>query len=287
MRPPDPAPARVAPERGTLPGVAASVSGAQRIRHAFDLYEAGVSMRRAALRREHPDADEARIAGLLREWLHTRPGAEFGDAVGRPRPPAPVSGLEETARRVVGLPALRRFHVAVVGELAVSVRTEPRFTRGIDLCVAVDDDASAESLIRELRGNGYEVTALVEHEASRRIATVRLGSVADRDAPIVDLLFASSGIEREVAISAEPMELFETVVVPVASVGALIALKLLARDDEHRPQDGIDLARLKAAAGPADLDEARRLVGLIEERGYARGRDLVAALDVLARGPTR
>lgn len=65
--------------------MAASDAGAQRIRQAFDLYEAGVSMKRAALRREHPDADDARIAVLLREWLHTRPGAESGDAVGRPR----------------------------------------------------------------------------------------------------------------------------------------------------------------------------------------------------------
>ena len=118
-----------------------------------------------------------------------------------------MSGLEEAVRRVLGLPTLRRFDVAVVGGLAVSARTEPRFTRDIDL--------------------------------------------------------------------------FEAVVVPVASVAALIALKLLARDDEHRPQDAIDLARLRAVAGPADLDEARTLVRLIEGRGYARGRGLVAALGSL------
>lgn len=42
-------------------------------------------MKRAALRREHPDADDSQIACLVREWLHTRPGAERGDADGRPR----------------------------------------------------------------------------------------------------------------------------------------------------------------------------------------------------------
>lgn len=67
-----------------------------------------------------------------------------------------MSGLEETVRHVLGLPALRRFEIAVVGGLAVSAHTEPRFTRAVDLCVAVDDDASAESLVRELRDDGYE-----------------------------------------------------------------------------------------------------------------------------------
>jgi len=56
-----------------------------RLRQAFDLFEAGVSMRRASLRREHPDARPEDIERLLREWLATRPGAEHGDAVGRPR----------------------------------------------------------------------------------------------------------------------------------------------------------------------------------------------------------
>ena len=57
-----------------------------RLRAAFDLFDAGVSMKRASLRREHPDAGPADIERLLREWLATRPGAEHGDAVGKLRP---------------------------------------------------------------------------------------------------------------------------------------------------------------------------------------------------------
>ncbi|MEX2546857.1 MAG: hypothetical protein WD830_03605 [Chloroflexota bacterium] len=57
----------------------------ERLRQTFDLFEAGVSMTRARLRREHPDADEEEIEHLLRLWLMVRPGAEFGDALGRPR----------------------------------------------------------------------------------------------------------------------------------------------------------------------------------------------------------
>jgi hypothetical protein len=58
----------------------------ERLRQTFDLFDAGVSMMRARLRREHPEADEAEIERLLRLWLSTRPGAEHGDAAGVPRP---------------------------------------------------------------------------------------------------------------------------------------------------------------------------------------------------------
>ena len=61
-----------------------------RLRQTFDLFEAGVSMKRATIRREHPDADEEEIIRLLREWLATRPGARYGDTVGRLRSPEPT-----------------------------------------------------------------------------------------------------------------------------------------------------------------------------------------------------
>lgn len=58
---------------------------AERLRIALDLHDAGVEMMRQNLRRRHPDADEQEIQRLLVAWLHERPGAEHGDAVGRPR----------------------------------------------------------------------------------------------------------------------------------------------------------------------------------------------------------
>ena len=57
---------------------------AARLRTAFDLCELGESVRRAQLRREHPDATDDEIEALLIAWLETRPGAEHGDACGRP-----------------------------------------------------------------------------------------------------------------------------------------------------------------------------------------------------------
>jgi hypothetical protein len=57
---------------------------AQRLRTALDLCELGESMRRMQLRRKHPDATDQQIESLLVAWLRTRPGAEHGDAWGRP-----------------------------------------------------------------------------------------------------------------------------------------------------------------------------------------------------------
>lgn len=57
---------------------------------------------------------------------------------------------------------------ALVGGLAVSARTEPRFTRDVDLAVAVADDAEAEAVVRFLVGRGCATVAVVEQEATYR-----------------------------------------------------------------------------------------------------------------------
>lgn len=56
-------------------------------------------------------------------------------------------------------------------------------------------------------------------------------------------------------------------------------MKLLSRDDDRRPQDIIDLRALIASATDRDLEVARSAAKTIEARGYARGRDLLPALD--------
>jgi hypothetical protein len=54
---------------------------------AFDLFETGVAVMRQNLRRRHPHANDAEIDRLLMAWLRHRPGAEAGDAIGRPVDP--------------------------------------------------------------------------------------------------------------------------------------------------------------------------------------------------------
>ena len=86
------------------------------------------------------------------------------------------------------------------------------------------------------------------------------------------------------AARAEPLEVLEGLVVPVARLGDLVALKLLFRDDHTRPQDAADLRTLLAGASADDLTLARQTAALIAARGYARGPDLVAALELLTAG---
>ena len=55
---------------------------AQRLRLALEMFEFGVRMQRASLRRTHPDLNDVQIDNLMREWMLDRPGAAHGDCAG-------------------------------------------------------------------------------------------------------------------------------------------------------------------------------------------------------------
>jgi len=160
---------------------------------------------------------------------------------------------------------------ALVGGIAASARGEARFTRDIDVAVAVTGDEEAGDLIFWLRGRGYVVIATVEHQVAKRLATARL---RDPNGVVCDLLFASSGIERETIETAEVTEVFPECAVPTARVEALLAMKVLAATSE-RPRDAGDI-RAMVLANPT-FDEARveAYLALVEQRGYARGQKLL------------
>lgn len=192
-----------------------------------------------------------------------------------------MTSLESALRKVHTDLTEVRASFALVGGLAVSARTEPRFTRDADLAVAVSDDTEAEALIHALRGRGYNIGAVVEQDALGRLATVRLTPSGSPNPPVIDLLFASSGIEREIVAAAEPLELLPGLTIGVARIGHLIALKVLSRDDAGRPQDLADLRALLRVASDAELARARHALALISSRRYHRGRDLLTELNAL------
>lgn len=165
---------------------------------------------------------------------------------------------------------------ALVGGLALAARGEPRFTRDVDLAVGVLDDHDAEALVLELRHVGYRAIASVEHDVQRRLATVRLGSP---EGTVVDLLFASSGLEPEVIARATPVDVPDVGPLPVCRVEELVALKVLSMTKRRR-QDRVDALAL-LERGRVDLDEVLRNLALITERGYAREQDLPAKLEGL------
>jgi predicted nucleotidyltransferase len=190
-----------------------------------------------------------------------------------------VNSLESLLHRISVLLSKQQQAWALVGGLAVSVRTEPRFTRDLDLAVAVPSDRAAEALVHCLNGEGFQTFATVEHEVTKRLATARIAPFGSSPQGLVlDLLFASSGIEAEICMGAENLLVFPNLSVPVARIHHLMVLKVLSRDDRTRPQDAADLHQLIAAAEPSDLASACDAARLIECRGFNRTRDLVKAL---------
>ena len=220
--------------------------------------------------------------------MATRPGSRrSARRRGRKVRALPIHGnlIADALTRLCGDLSRLRVPFALVGGLAVSAIAEPRLTRDVDVAVAVDSEAQAERLLHTLSGRGYTVVGSVEQTATGRLATARLLA---RTAPgiVVDLLFASSGVEQEVARLARPLELLPGLTVPVARVGHLLALKVLARDDRRRPQDLDDLRALMREARQSDLRLARKTLDLIRARGFNRRRDLVGAWNRLLRAKT-
>lgn len=193
-----------------------------------------------------------------------------------------MNPLEAALRKAASDLDQRGCRWSIVGGFAVSARSNPRFTADIDIAAAVADDTQAEGLVQSLIAAGYQLFASVEHD-NGRLATVRLKRRIDGVPVVVDLLFASSGIEPEIVRAAEPLEIFPGLIMPVARTGHLIALKLLARDDESRPQDSADLRSLAAVATMEDIADAAEAIRLITERGFNRDRDLAQLLAKMQR----
>jgi hypothetical protein len=105
---------------------------------------------------------------------------------------------------------------------------------------------------------------------------IRLSSPSESGEPAitVDLMFGSSGIESEIVAHAEWLEAFPGGVVPIATRGHLIALKVLA----GRDRDIADARALITVASQTDLQVARRALELIARRGCDRGKDLLVDL---------
>jgi hypothetical protein len=188
-----------------------------------------------------------------------------------------VSRLQGALLRVVDDLRALRLGWALVGGIAVSVRTRPRTTEDLDIVIAVSGDREAEKVAFSFRNLGYQY--LPEHALEQkdvgRLATVRFVSPGEQEGGVVvDLLFASSGIEPEIVAGAEQEEILPGLVVPVARIGHLVALKVLA----GREIDVRDARWLWKVANEAERRLTRDSLALITRRRFHRGKDLSAEL---------
>lgn len=173
---------------------------------------------------------------------------------------------------------------ACIGGLAVGARTTLRFTQDADLTIAVDSDQHAEAITGHLIRNGYQIIMELDHKPTGRIGVLRLrspeatGHYENDELPLLDLLIHSTGIEHETVASAESVEMLSGLEIPTATVPYLIAMKVLSESD-RRLQDRIDLQNLIAVATQDDLATVPGLLDLIDERGFANGKDLRSVFD--------
>ncbi len=100
------------------------------------------------------------------------------------------------------------------------------------------------------------------------------------DETSIDLLIASSGVEFEVVVVAEPLEVLKKTILPVARIGYLIALKLLSGAPGQKTNHS-DLRNLAHVTDKVELQRAREAVRLVVERGYSRDRDVESDLKKL------
>ncbi len=166
----------------------------------------------------------------------------------------------------------------MVGGIAVSLRTVERFTKDVDFAISVESDSAADLVVNSFQNAGFSIAMFLEKDDDGGLMTVRLTTGGDVGV-FVDLLFATSGIEREVIADATELEPFPAIVVKLATTASLIAMKVLSADWKTRPQDVIDIKQLLDVADSNDLAKARQLLDLITARGYNRNKDLQKDLD--------
>jgi predicted nucleotidyltransferase len=173
----------------------------------------------------------------------------------------------------------------LIGALAVSVYSEPRTTRDIDIAIALDDRSEQDSFVEVLIAAGYRSHQVLMHvEPVQRLGHRIVLEGSHGMTVAIDLLFSSSGIETEVVREAVTIEILPDLEVPVASRPHLLAMKVLSRNDSDRVRDDLDLQGLLAEASPVDIEAAKTALKMITSRGYNRGKDLEAEFElVLAR----
>ena len=98
---------------------------------------------------------------------------------------------------------------------------------------------------------------------------------------------SAASTRPEVARAAMVLDIVPGLAVPVALRGHLLALKILARDDDRRPQDLVDIRALLQVATELDVATCRQALQLITDRGFNRNRDLAADLDALLEPSSR
>ena len=167
----------------------------------------------------------------------------------------------------------------LVGGLGASVYVEPRTTKDIDIVVSLANQEETDGVKDFLLSKGYQNPQLLMHASPTRRMGWRLFIPPSREASIpLDILVAACGIEREIVASAITIEVLPGLTLPVASLGHLIAMKVLSQNKFERLQDRVDLIALLVKATEQDRLVVERSLREISSLGFSGSRDLFVEL---------
>ena len=141
-----------------------------------------------------------------------------------------------TLQRLVG--ALEEIHVpyAVIGGVAVSLRSVPRFTTDVDAVIWVGE-SGWDSLLSHLTNHGLKARASDPIGFARHN---RLLLLTDEDEVEIDLSFGALPFEEDMVRNAESIEISPGLTASIATAEALVVMKAIA----WRPKDQLDIREL-------------------------------------------
>jgi Nucleotidyl transferase AbiEii toxin, Type IV TA system len=151
------------------------------------------------------------------------------------------------ARLVATLGALG-IEFAIVGGVAVSLVSTPRFTADVD-AVLLDIDDRLEWLIDELKNAGYESRASDPIAFARR---TRVLTMRDKNGVGIDLMLGLLPFDIDLVSRAVTATLSDLSTVPVASPTHLVVIKAIA----WRPRDVEDIRQLVSVNPGVDWSSA-------------------------------
>ena len=128
----------------------------------------------------------------------------------------------------------------VVGAYAVMKYTEPRFTKDLDLWIAIDRE-NAEAVYGALKEFGAPLLNLTPEDFTQRGYFYQMGSAPMR----VDIMMSIPGVEFEYAWKRRVEVDLEEIPMPFISREDLIQSK----EASGRPQDLIDIENLRKMEG--------------------------------------
>jgi hypothetical protein len=124
----------------------------------------------------------------------------------------------------------------IVGGYAVMKYSEPRFTKDLDLWIAIDQD-NASAVYESLKEFGAPLSGLTVEDFTDTSSFYQMGRAPLR----IDILMSIPGVEFEAAWLKREVMMLDTVALPFISREDLIK----AKQASGRPQDLLDMEALK------------------------------------------